>query len=303
MEEDWLEEYAEGMDHEIYRIKLSEKMNKKTFSEISGIVYKHNRSIVFAIEIQSIGKTIIRLNPSDFIVNNIKENDIHVYMICPNKKDAEEIETLEMTNEEQIKYFNAKAAAEKQQKSDDSNDKEEGSEQSEDEGESKAPATEDIQVFSEKDEAMNSPQDDIQFEAEAQNQMVDYYVSASPIRSMNVTMASLENSPTVRNHIIVCGIHSAIKSFIMPLRARYLKEYQLQKIVIITGEPDEKGGDQIDSQIWNSISRFKEIYLVNGSPLKQVTLLNANIHYADKVVILGTDSTLKNEVNDEILDE
>lgn len=77
--------------------------------------------------------------------------------------------------------------------------------------------------------------------------MVDYYVSPSPIRSMNVTMASLENSPTVRNHIVVCGIHSAIKSFIMPLRARYLKEYQLQKIVIITGEPDEKGGDQIDS--------------------------------------------------------
>ena len=119
---------------------------------------------------------------------------------------------------------------------------------------------------------------------------------------MNVTVGSLENSTTVRNHIVVCGIHSAIKSFIMPLRARYLKEYQLQKIVIILGEPDEHGGDQIDSQIWNSISRFKEVFLVNGSPLKQSTLLNANIHFADKVVILGTDSTLKSDVNDEMLD-
>jgi hypothetical protein len=42
---------------------------------------------------------------------------------------------------------------------------------------------------------------------------------------MQVTLASLENSPDVKNHIVVCGIHSAIKSFIAPLRARYLKEY------------------------------------------------------------------------------
>ena len=72
--------------------------------------------------------------------------------------------------------------------------------------------------------------------------------------------------------------------------------------MIITGEPDERGGDQIDSQIWNSISRFKFIYLVNGSPLKQETLLKANINYADKVVILGHDSTLNSEISDEMLD-
>ena len=85
---------------------------------------------------------------------------------------------------------------------------------------------------------------------------------------MSVTLSSLENDAYVKNHIIVCGIHSAIQSFIKPLRARYLKEYQLQKIVIITGEPDERGGDNVDASISNSIARFKYIYLVNGSPLK-----------------------------------
>lgn len=40
MEQDWLRQYAEGMDHEIYRIKLSEKMENKTFGEISGLVYR-----------------------------------------------------------------------------------------------------------------------------------------------------------------------------------------------------------------------------------------------------------------------
>lgn len=54
--------------------------------------------------------------------------------------------------------------------------------------------------------------------------MQDYYVWDTQTSSMNVTLASLENDPLVKNHIVVCGIHSAIKSFIMPLRAKYLKD-------------------------------------------------------------------------------
>ena len=108
MESAWLREYAEGMDHEIYRIKLSVKMENRTFAEIAGFVYKKNQSIVFAIEIKTNGKTIIRLNPSDFIVNNIQKNQIYVYLICPDKKTADEIETLDMTKDEINKYLNAK---------------------------------------------------------------------------------------------------------------------------------------------------------------------------------------------------
>lgn len=52
----------------------------------------------------------------------------------------------------------------------------------------------------------------------------DYYVWETPTSSMSVTLATLENDPLVKNHIVVCGIHSAIKSFIMPLRAKYLKD-------------------------------------------------------------------------------
>lgn len=56
------------MGHEIYRISLSEKMEKKYFSDIARIVYKKTKGIVFAIEITCVGKTVIRLNPCDFIV-------------------------------------------------------------------------------------------------------------------------------------------------------------------------------------------------------------------------------------------
>ena len=42
--------------------------------------------------------------------------------------------------------------------------------------------------------------------------------------------------------------------------------------------------------------------MINGSPLKQETLIKANINYADKVVILGHDSTLEQDVADDMLD-
>ena len=66
-----------------------------------------------------------------------------------------------------------------------------------------------------------------QQETEDKKLMEDYYVySADEAKNqMGQTKASLENDADVRNHIVVCGIHSAIKSFIMPLRAKYLKDY------------------------------------------------------------------------------
>ena len=94
----------------------------------------------------------------------------------------------------------------------------------------------------------------------------------------------------LRNHIVVCGIHSSIFHFILPLRAKYLKNY-FQDIVIITPSSSVKG------EIWDSISKFKRIYLFEGSPLQSEVLRQAFIHKADKAVILGHDPTLKMQKN------
>ena len=104
----------------------------------------------------------------------------------------------------------------------------------------------------------------------------------------------------LRNHIVVCGIHSSIFHFILPLRAKYLKNY-FQDIVLITPSSSVKG------EIWDSISKFKRIYLFEGSPLQSEVLRQAFIHKADKAVILGHDPTLKmqknhSELNDEMMD-
>lgn len=61
MKEDWLKEYAEGMDCEMYRIKISDfyyqnddiKGKYLTFDKIVEIVYQEYTSVVFALEIES----------------------------------------------------------------------------------------------------------------------------------------------------------------------------------------------------------------------------------------------------------
>jgi hypothetical protein len=102
------------------------------------------------------------------------------------------------------------------------------------------------------------------------------------------------------NHIVVCGFHSSIYHFILPLRAKYLKSYQ-QDIVIIS--------PIIKNDIWESISRFPRVFLVEGSALQHETLRQAYTHKADKAVIMGHDSSIAsdkigggNETTDEMID-
>ena len=111
-DEAWVREYVEGMDHEIYRCRLSYMMEGRYFSDLVRLVYKKLRAIVFAIEVNCNQRTTIRLNPADFLVNNIEENKIHVYCICPDQKTTEIIETLEMSKEEATRYMASLAQTE-----------------------------------------------------------------------------------------------------------------------------------------------------------------------------------------------
>ena len=93
------------MGHEIYRKKLSIQMENRYFSDVVKLIYKRLQAIVFAIDVICNQKTIVRLNPADFLVNNIEENNIYVYCICPGPEFADQIETLDMTKS-QIQQYN-----------------------------------------------------------------------------------------------------------------------------------------------------------------------------------------------------
>lgn len=104
MDSEWLQEYTEGMGHEIYRTDLSFKFQGKSFSEVAAIVYTEFQGILFGIELD-IGKhTIIRLNPGPYIIPNTIEANVHGYIICEDKKVADQVATYDMTTEEIANY-------------------------------------------------------------------------------------------------------------------------------------------------------------------------------------------------------
>ena len=126
--------------------------------------------------------------------------------------------------------------------------------------------------------------------------MEEYLYNEEPISQIEAS--DEKKLRKLKNHIVVCGIHSSIYHFILPLRAKYLKTY-LQDIVIIT--PTEV----VPNNIWDSISHFQKIFLIYGSCLDRNILRKARIHKADKAVILSMDPTLtkqKSEISDQMLD-
>jgi len=60
----------------------------------------------------------------------------------------------------------------------------------------------------------------------------------------------------------------------------------------------------IPAEIWDTISRFPKIFLINGSPLLLDVLRKAKIQKAEKAVILGHDPTQSTNVGvqNEMLD-
>lgn len=62
------------------------------------------QGIIFGLELDVGGQTIIRLNPGSYTIPDTLENSIHVYMICEDKKVADQVATYSMTSEELAAY-------------------------------------------------------------------------------------------------------------------------------------------------------------------------------------------------------
>ena len=107
-EEVWMSEYWTGMGHEIYWIQLNTKLEGKYFKDIVKIIYMKSKAIVFGLELTCNNKTIIRLNPSNFKVSNIVDNNTHVYVIWSDQLIAETIEVIDMTKDEKNMFYSSK---------------------------------------------------------------------------------------------------------------------------------------------------------------------------------------------------
>ncbi|EAR83473.2 cation channel family protein (macronuclear) [Tetrahymena thermophila SB210] len=260
----WIREYKNGLGHEMYRTTLSVTFSGQTFSTIAAKVYEKFQAILLGMEIDIEGQTVIRLNPGSYIVRNTPENNVHVYIICEDKNVADKVASYQMSAQDLIEFNQKKLLHQKKEKNE-------------------------TQAFE------SDYQQPLKFYKSMINDIDsianDYVVLDESISLMQAT----ENSTDVKNHILLCGFHPSIYYFILPLRAKYLKEYQ--HIVILS--------DQKPTQMWDSISRFPFITYIQGSPYVKQDLINANVAYADKAVILGqemTNESNNNEALDQMLD-
>jgi len=123
----------------------------------------------------------------------------------------------------------------------------------------------------------------------------EYYIIKDSINNnVDVKKDSIRNSEIVNRHIVVCGTHPSLYYFILPLRAIYLGEENIKWVVILT--------EDMPKELWDSISRFEKIILINGSPLNVEDLYRANIEYADKAVILDTEGSKLSNYDNQMVD-
>ena len=100
---------------------------------------------------------------------------------------------------------------------------------------------------------------------------------------------SIKDKDYITNHIIICGFHPALLHFILPLRAKYLKEEDLKWIIILS--------PSLPNNLLKDLAHFNKIIYIQGSPLLPEDLFRANIINAEKAVILsGGDSKIYSNI-------
>ena len=288
----WLNEYLEGLEQEIYRTELNEYFKDRTFAEISKLIYKIFDAIVFALEIEINGKTVIFLNPGGFYIQKFFEprDDIkfYIYVICSDKEVANRIEKANIKQE--IKNFIMEESKQAGNNNDNFN--------SYDENENNKNITKKTQhqkYMELKLKDIIELERNLLYNSSSKDVNENYFFTKSKdLIIPEIKKLTTKNSKLYRNHIIVCGTHPALYYFLLPLRAKSIGRRNMKYIIILT--------QKIDKTLWNSISKFEKIILIEGSPLNIDDLYRANIEYASHIVILENDYSENNDFSEKTID-
>ena len=289
----WLNEYLEGLEQEIYRTELNEYFKDRTFAQIAKLIYKIFDAIVFALEIEINGKTVIFLNPGGFYIQKFFEprDDVkfYIYVICSDKEVANRIEKANIKQE--IKNYIIGEIEQKENNDDDFN--------SYDESENNKNIIKQKNQFQKNLEL--KLKDIIELERNSlynQNSKDDnenyFFNKSKELIDSVIKKITTKNSKLYRNHIIVCGTHPALYYFLLPLRAKSIGRRNMKYIIILT--------EKIDKSLWDSVSKFEKIILIEGSSLNIDDLYRANIEYASHIVILENDFSENNDFSEKSID-
>jgi len=278
---EWLEDYWHGKGYEIYKVHLASEFHGEKFAWVASKIYKKFRAVLFALELGTGDNTRIYTNPGDYTLP--KGNRITAYVISEDKEIADAIseykagpQDFELARRESRKLgailtrriskafpsFMDKSQTFYQEEKSDMDDEEEHAA--------------DVRFPTKiKQENFNH-----HLTGEFLNLEDGFHLSPSKINLPDVTFKTMENNILATQHIILCGLVPNLRNFVLPLRAKHLDKYP-PIVILHVHPPTEKQ--------WNQVSFFPEIYFVKGAAMNTKDLLRANIHQANRIVILSPE--------------
>lgn len=284
----WLEDYWHGKGYEVYQVNIACEFHGEKFSYVAAKIYRNFRAILFALELGSGESTQIYNNPGDLVLP--KGAKITGYVISEDKDIADAISQwkfskadVELARKDTRKWrsslIKARTSIRGFYSQNTMADK---------------PASTVFGAMDDKSEEEEEEQYDVRFPSKSAKQesfnpnlMGDFinveegfHLSQIKINLPDVTWKSMDNHILATNHIILCGVVSNLRNFILPLRAKHLEKYP-PIVILHTQPPTEKQ--------WNQVAFFPEIYFVKGSAMNVRDLIRANIRSATRVVILSPE--------------
>jgi hypothetical protein len=269
-EMEWLNEYVEGMQNEIYRIRLdADIIQGITFINLVKMVYEISGLTVIGVDVIFDNlEPFVCLNPSSYI---FPPHDHSIYVLADKLPDRDLInhkinsridKDAKDSNWQLAKLIKMKNAGLEERYRDENKDYK-------------------TKVFSKLKKKDNKPMSRLNF------------IQTTFPR----TGHEAENFSTeiLAQHIIVCGLIQNMKNLILPLRACSMKNQQ-HPILIIDKE------DHIPSEIWKDIQYFPDVYYMQGSPIKSKDLHRACIKKAKAVIILSKNQNYHDDNHNEMVD-
>ena len=290
----WMEEYLEGLENEIYCIKIQcEYLHNLTFNELVKIIYELTGFIVIGTDViyQDL-RPFVCLNPYDYIFSPF---DHLIYLLASSQPNESEINQLiekyleknkkgvVENNIELVKVRRLKtgfwANLNRDYQPIKRNDIEEGEE--DDENDKDNDNNTNLDNILSKDEI--SKMNEI-FKNSLKDKNQDPSITnkrgfISTLRPRTQHESEYFSGELLEHHVIICGVNPNIKHLILPLRAR--NKYKHFPILIIDKN------EHISSEIWTEIQYFPDIYYMQGNPIKSDDLKKAGVSKAQAVVILS----------------
>ena len=300
--QDWMKEYLEGLENEIYCIKIKcEYLHNLNFNDLVKIIYDLTDFIVIGTDVihQEL-KPFVCLNPYNYIFSPF---DHFIYLIASKQPNEAEInDLLEKylenqkkgiieNNVEMVKVRRLKKTYWAYLDRDFKSKKGRGVDEIDEEGNknfieqmnsflnTNTKNINDNNLNNKEDQEMQDFFNDNNINKNQDPRLTNKYAFISTLRPRTQHESEHFSIEILEHHIIICGINPNIKHLILPLRTRGKAKHH--PILIMDKN------EHISSEIWKDIQYFPDIYYMQGNPIKSDDLKKARVSKAQAVVILS----------------